>query len=443
MKMKNLLKSLKTSQSSAGYTLIELLIAASATLVVVGAASFGLFSMLQGQATTKAQIKIREETNRTLDLLSNEVRQAEIIDSNISGLSGFNATGKTVVLVLTNPDIPDQRKPVYYLKSNTGTDWLGPQVLYRWGPPLNPDGSYDLTKPNEEEVLIDQVDDTPAPNCQTDWSASPSSGAKGFYACIEDPDGNGQGKMAQLYLNTKFEPDESGSDNIYQATTNVFARAGSDTGTVAPTLGSLTSTSLPPSSSSPPTSCGGVSCWTFQVIGANYACNSSTMWDVKTEVTIVDANGDLIPTSSELPNNPVLVDADSETTLPVDSDAGQQVKIVSVPTNPGGASCLNLDNKIESTDPNQATALNNGDTVPDIPGFQDQNSVTQSLDEYLNPDGTAKLDDNQTLYLFENGQTDPTSKGFDMQDNIVLVTVETSDSGDGGDGSSSIPISSE
>ena len=266
MKMKNLLKSLKTPQSSAGYTLTELLIAASATLVVVGAASFGLFSILQGNTATKTQVEIRKGFHRGLDFISDEVRRAKTIDSDASGILGFDPKDKTVVMVL---NIPGDKNAIYYLKSNAGTDWLGPQVLYRWGPPFKEDGSYGTGK-NTSEALIDQVDGTASnPSCQTGWSASPSSGATGFYACI-DPDE----KMAQLYLNAKFKPDDS---DPYQATTNVFARAEDKPGDYTPP--SMISAAIPPSTSS---SCGGVSCWTFKVIGANYACNSSIMWDVKT-----------------------------------------------------------------------------------------------------------------------------------------------------------------
>ena len=422
--MKNLIKFFNKPQSLAGYTLVELLIAASLTLVVVGAAGFGLIAMMQTQQSTKAQVERRTEVNRALDFISDEVRYARTIGTDASGVSGFNPTDKTVVLVL---DIPDPANPttpknaVYYVKSNTGTNWFGPQVLYRWGPPLNADGSYG-TGSNTSQALIDRVDDaTITPNCPSGWSASPSTNAQGFYACMAPG-----GKMAQLYIDAQFNTDDK-----YRGSTKVFARASDNLGTFA---ANPSSDSLPSSNPSGCTVTGGLlNCvparsrrgMTFQVISSNYACNAGTNWDVTTQLTKLDSTGNPIASTPSDPNPVVLNAQSAPVTLSIDADAGETIKVTSIPQNPGGAICYNSANIIESTNTAQVRALRNGDAVPTVPGFQNQQSVAQSLGNYVR-DGKINIGANQIIYLFEIGQTDPNARGFDLQDNIVLVTISDS-----------------
>ena len=426
---KNLLKLLRKGQSSAGFTLTELLIGAALTSVVIGAAGFGLMSMLNGNKTAKNQVERRTKVNRALDFISDEARRARTIrdetntDLSTLGLSLPSGVDAKVVLSLEIPNGDGSDENVVYYVRDASSNWEGPQVLYRWGPPLDDDGSY-TTNDYQPVALIDQIDDTASnPTCQSTWSASPSSDATGFYACI-DPNG----KMAQLNINAQF--DDSGE--IYQATTNVFARAElASTG-----AGGAMSSSLPSStSSSNPTGCsvnGGVlSCtgdtvMTFKVLGANYACNSSTKWNVKTRLTRLDANNQPVPSTSYHPN-PVDINASSDPiNLSLNSSKGEKMIITSIPEKPGGAEeCNNQANEIASTNTEQVKALRNNDSLNnvDVPGFKEQQSVEDYLRDYTNGN-KVKIEDNQIIYLFEIGQTDTNSGGFDLQDNIVLVTEQ-------------------
>ncbi|RNC80663.1 MAG: hypothetical protein ED559_02330 [Phycisphaera sp.] len=68
--------------------------------------------------------------------------------------------------------------------------------------------------------------------------------------------------------------------------------------------------------------------------------------------------------------------------------------------------------------------LRNGDAVPNIEGFDNQENAAYFLRPYLTPDGShVWLHDTQVIYLFEVGTTDATSDAADFQDVVVLVTL--------------------
>lgn len=87
---------------------------------------------------------------------------------------------------------------------------------------------------------------------------------------------------------------------------------------------------------------------------------------------------------------------------------------------------------VESTeDSDQVIVLRDGDPVPDYKGLDDQADVEEYLRDYVDyttdPDNPRmKLAENQAIFLFELGVTNQNSAGFDMQDLVVLVTLQTS-----------------
>ena len=202
------LKYLRKFPSSAGYTLTELLIGASLTSVVVGAAGFGLIQVMNLNKSGNAQVERRMEVNRALDFISDEVRRAESIetdtsDTNLTSVaSGFSRPSDAkVVLALNIPGL-DQRVIYYVRPKPSGSNWAGPNVIYRWGPPINSDGQY-TTATWQYKPLVDRIDDSVvAATCDDDWLVQPaynpsdgdtSDDPVGFYACVE-PDG----KIAQI-----------------------------------------------------------------------------------------------------------------------------------------------------------------------------------------------------------------------------------------------------
>jgi hypothetical protein len=66
--------------------------------------------------------------------------------------------------------------------------------------------------------------------------------------------------------------------------------------------------------------------------------------------------------------------------------------------------------------------LVNGDEVPQIDGFLEQDNIVTFLDTYVT-DGKISIGDDQVLVLFELGTTNLTSSAADFQDLVVLMTM--------------------
>jgi hypothetical protein len=75
-------------------------------------------------------------------------------------------------------------------------------------------------------------------------------------------------------------------------------------------------------------------------------------------------------------------------------------------------------------------ALRNGDPVPDFEPFGDQDSIEDFIEAYLDLEThTVTLENNQAIYLFELGMDNQGDTAYDMQDLVVLVTMDRSEGG--------------
>lgn len=195
---------------TAGFTLTELLIAALLTGLLATATIGSLTQMMQLNQRAAAQMTRRQELDRALGFIGDEVHHAAaIIPDATADLStiapNFNPSRKTPILVLT---LPDADEPViYYLRDKTAT-WFGPKVLYRWGPPLKANGLYSNESPNHTlqhpnlwpyEAVVDVMDDKrpiPNPPCPPGWMSNPpESERQGAYTCVDS-----QGTLAEIVL---------------------------------------------------------------------------------------------------------------------------------------------------------------------------------------------------------------------------------------------------
>lgn len=77
--------------------------------------------------------------------------------------------------------------------------------------------------------------------------------------------------------------------------------------------------------------------------------------------------------------------------------------------------------------PSNLKVLKNGDSVPDIPGLDEQPDIAEFVDDYVE-DGKVVLEGNEAIFLFELGTTNLGSTAADFQDLVILVSV---DSGEG------------
>jgi prepilin-type N-terminal cleavage/methylation domain-containing protein len=227
--MKNYLKIFNIRSSSAGFTLIELMIAMALTTIVVSAAGFGLVTMTNSNKKAEAATQRRIELSRASDFIMDEIRMARRINTTNSTTTAGDAvvasntatafspslgsTG-TIVLYLEIPLPPTTcggspgptfDRVVYDIRSSTGTSWLSPRTINRYGRIPRNDGTIDpCSNPQPSEALVDSISDS---NINTATNpipcASPAvlSGTEGFYACAN-------GRMVDIYLRSKVPQSE-------------------------------------------------------------------------------------------------------------------------------------------------------------------------------------------------------------------------------------------
>lgn len=80
-----------------------------------------------------------------------------------------------------------------------------------------------------------------------------------------------------------------------------------------------------------------------------------------------------------------------------------------------------------STSPSNLTVLTNGDAVPNIHGFQGQDSIEDFVKDYIE-NGSLNLKENEAIYIFELGNKILKTNGADFQDLVLLVSLNGADS---------------
>ena len=268
---KQLNKIIKSRKSHAGFTLIELLSGLIMSTIVVAGLGFGLYQLTKITRDEGNKITARNEILRAREFISDELRRAQQIqvDNSIGNLNDaavapdYNLPSgaipnDTAILALQMPGVT-QRIIYSVAPPQTGSPWKGPLVIYRWGPNMNSNGEY--TDPNDttdwkNKALMDGVDNVPVST--NDTCNGSTVNFTGFFACIEDDDGdgivedgltdtNGDGVVnlidddgiendsvddndgfaitAKLYFANDIDIAYEDTDNRYVADTQVVARA--------------------------------------------------------------------------------------------------------------------------------------------------------------------------------------------------------------------------
>jgi type II secretory pathway pseudopilin PulG len=332
MKNKEFYKLLKKNKlnSNSGFTLIELLVGLFMSIFVIGALGFGLMTVLQTSQRENSKVKARTENSRALDFVSDEVRRARNIETNVTNAgSGFSATDKTIVLALDIPEISSSANAgvrgriVYYLKSTGLGNWKGPQVLYRWGPPLDAQGNYpfdattrkyDSTVAWSEEALIDGIGLKKADGTLAVVSSPCATGTvapanpTGFYACITGAN------TAQLFLTGQTKTAVSTVNDSQTNDTQVVARARE---TLANKIDDNTSLY-----------------WSVEGLGGDYKCKDGKSWDMRTDFSN-SATPDTDPNKvswTQVPGGP------QQQPQPIEIKSNLPLKLTSNPVLPTGVS---------------------------------------------------------------------------------------------------------
>lgn len=215
-------------QTERGFTLVELSIALAITGLVVVLAGSGLYAIMNANQTSQAETMERLELEQALAFMTDEIRMSQQLITTTTAINGFrSASGSSRVqpiLILSPATTSRLDKPiVYYLADPPNSSvWLGPRVIYRWGPTLLQNGNYSDGNGNDvatlapgalvpyyNEVLVDRLSAV-APSsatlpCEINYpNALPNLSTRlGFYACIA-----ADRKSVQLWLSK--QPSSSG-----------------------------------------------------------------------------------------------------------------------------------------------------------------------------------------------------------------------------------------
>jgi type II secretory pathway component PulJ len=422
--MKNALKLLNRPQATSGFTLIELLLASSLTLIVVGAAGLGVATMINSDRTSSATNQVQSNLNRAIEFMSGEITPSQKMETDVSATALQNnaptfytayssqiTSGKiTPILAIKAYGIPE--RIIYYTKnkametSSDSTPWLGPLILYRWGPNFDSNGQYSGTtkiSPSlwQAEALVDLVDNgTVSASCPSNWFLNPDPNpslpdttaknvTKGLYTCVRN-----DGRFAKLYSNATSGTLSNGQTATYSVNTQIFAR----TDTTSATGLNFPSFKINNGVLSLESGNGNV---TFRVIAYGLTC----------------------PTM----NATIFVDPDTTADITLTSAGSSQSQAISssdqirIQANASGGSCSSASVDSTSTTAGAVTLVQDGTPLSAIASSSSaQTNLTNLLGSSYVQNGTIKLSENQVLYFLETNTAD---SDFPADDAIVLVTI--------------------
>lgn len=228
---KNQFKASKSLDKSAGFTLVELLIALAMSSIIITLLLQFMIRVINTDSDEEIKINSEQEIQIALDYISRDLQQAIYIYD----AAGINAikdqlpddTTKTPILVFWKREISDNNSAgednsslvVYYIDNSSSTIWSKAARISKWQIKKNDPGfaPFNIAQYNTVEeamnkwqksgtaytdaadVLIDYVDQTtlsdspPPATCPADtitppitWSKiTPSNGMTGFYACVD------------------------------------------------------------------------------------------------------------------------------------------------------------------------------------------------------------------------------------------------------------------
>ncbi len=433
--------------SQAGFTLNELILGSIAGIIVIGGSIMGLSSLLNSNQIAQAKTRARKETSKAIDYILSEVQEGSRISTNPAtdsevnlptateiasslGVTAAEVSSFQPILAVEIPSLENAALPgveeldvIYYVGPNVNNTWMGPQMVYRYGPKLNSKGQHTTTW--ETIPLIDKINNTVAAGdlaCDAAWNqvvASTGSGLAGFSACI-----NNDGRIAHLHLIRDISDQTT---ETYVAETIAYARADEVTIFTPP----LTTPSIPSFSvgenneiiiDSPSENVN----VRIDIIGKGIECNAETNSFIPIDVDVaIHIDGQVALQSTQINNG------NYSFTAPV----GQQTEvIIGGVADPNATSCSPQVGRIATIEnqenPDNVIGLKNGDTIPEFlqsrSGWLNQTDAVEFLEPYLSSDASSiVLEDNQAIWLFELFESNTNDSLFDQQDLVVLVSIGT------------------
>lgn len=425
--------------SDRGFSTTELLIGVAITTVAVAVAGYGVSNMIGASTASNARSDRRAELSRSLDFISAEIRESTGIQKNTATAAtpaNFSALGSgTKKVLMINTAATGSTPIIYYVATPAAGNWKGPRVVYRWGPAFDGNGNYtNANTPSTwvSDVLIDNISNVDpasvaigaaAPTCA---NGGTYNGDSAFHACVD-----AAGRTAQIFQDGQVSKVLEDSES-YKASTNTGARR---TTVASPTARALPGGAVSAAPGGWTLDDGEVKTTqplniTMRYLGGSIVCGDPS-YPIPTFGSITLKTGNANPITTNLNMAP-----GADTSFP--SVAANTTVTISGKAigNSGSGDCSgDTYGPYRSTDTTQTRALKNGDDVPQTKGYLGQ----ASIDAYLtsaatNPatgrpivnTATHKIDlaPNQVIYLFELGVTDTASDAFDIQDMVVLATLQ-------------------
>jgi prepilin-type N-terminal cleavage/methylation domain-containing protein len=213
-----------------GFTLLEVLIALAITGIVISLAGSGLYALMNANQRSQIETVDRLELEQALVFMADEIKMSQQImvnmplpltpDDRFRPASGIR--DMQPILILKPASNSGLKNPIIYYLADPPNDsvWLGPKVIYRWGPTLSQNGNYsdgdgrdvsassaNINVEYYNEVVVDRISDRVPTQanipCESSYTYIPSNlvDRLGFYACIALDQ-----KSVKLWMHKKPNP---------------------------------------------------------------------------------------------------------------------------------------------------------------------------------------------------------------------------------------------
>ncbi len=161
----------KSCNRDAGFTLVELLVAAAVGSIVALAASDLMLSNMRSGAALEATQRLRTDWSRVSHFIESEVALSErvITDASLLNLAQCNSTITASEFAFGLEVRRDLPPAIYFVRNNNANDrwkWNGDSSLWRCGPSIDENGEYtdvisgDSTAPLNAQRLVDGMNST-------------------------------------------------------------------------------------------------------------------------------------------------------------------------------------------------------------------------------------------------------------------------------------------
>jgi type II secretory pathway component PulJ len=146
-----------------GFTLVELMVAATASLIVIGVTISSVITLQQMNQGLEDRLTQETELQRSLHLIATDIQEGKSIQKDAPEISGYSDLFHVVR--------PDGTTIGYYITAKGKRPWSGPRIIYRRDSQGRREDSSDLgdnpSEPGKQRsyALIDQISEQPPQNC--------------------------------------------------------------------------------------------------------------------------------------------------------------------------------------------------------------------------------------------------------------------------------------